>query len=197
MISWGRHSERAIAAATAVLLQAAVYLALSQRYAAVPHAESAPTIIAMLLAVARPKREPPPARQLPARPELRLLTMPPVTQPIIPTRPQAQPSRSAFDWRGAIQGEVGKELARAAAPPKRQFGFPKMPAEQAPPRQWDGWDETRLNRIQRLAHGVIDLGHGCFILLFPPIPQCHSDAPEGDLFDHMHDRQDEVPGALP
>jgi hypothetical protein len=92
---------------------------------------------------------------------------------------------------------VGKELARATAPPKRQFGFPKMPAEQAPPRQWDGWDETRLNRVQRLAHGVIDLGHGCFILLFPPIPQCHSDAPEGDLFDHMRDRRDDVPGALP
>ena len=197
MISRGRHSERAIAAATAVLLQAAVYLALSQRHAAVPHAESAPTFIAMLLAVARPKREPPPARQLPARPELRSLTVPPVTQPIVPSKAEAQPSRSAFDWQRAIQGEVGQELARATAPPKRGFGFPEMPAQQAPAREWDGWDETRLNRVQRLAHGIIDLGHGCFILLFPPIPQCSSEPPEGDLFDHMRDRRDETPGAVP
>lgn len=197
MISWGRHSERAIAAATAVLLQTAVYVALSQRHAAVPHAESAPTIIAMLLAVARPKREPPPARQLPARPELRSLTVPPVTQPIIPITPETQPSRSAFDWQRAIRGEVGQEVARANGPPRKRFDLPAMPAQQAPPREWDGWDDTRINRVQRLAHGIIDLGHGCFILLFPPIPQCHSDPPEGDLFDHMRDRRDEVLGAVP
>ncbi|HEY1892354.1 MAG TPA: hypothetical protein VGG63_18305 [Steroidobacteraceae bacterium] len=120
-----------------------------------------------------------------------------MTQPIIPITPETHPSRSAFDWQGAIRGEVGKQLARATAPPKMSFGFPKMPAEKAAPREWDGWDDTRINRVQRLAHGIIDLGHGCFILLFPPIPQCSSDPPEGDLFDHMHDPRDDGPGTPP
>jgi hypothetical protein len=197
MIIWGRHSERAIAAAAAVLLQAAVYMALSQRHAAVPHAASAPTIIALILAAARPKREPPPALQPRERRKLRLTAVHPVTPPIIPSKPQSQPSRPSLDWQGAIQGEVRKELARASEPPRKRFDLPARPALEAPPHEWDGWDETRTHRIQRLAHGIIDLGHGCYILLFPPIPQCHSEPPEGDLFDHMRDRRNEVPGSLP
>jgi hypothetical protein len=121
----------------------------------------------------------------------------PVARPITPSLPQSHPPPSAFDWHGAIQDEVGKELSRAHVPPKMRFGFPAMPAEQAPPHEWDGWDEVHIDRIPRLAHGIIDLGHGCFIMLMLPIPQCHSEPPNGDLFKHMHDRPDEVPGALP
>ena len=78
-----------------------------------------------------------------------------------------------------------------------QFGFPKLPVEETVPH-WDGWDEERIDRVQRLAHGIIDLGHGCHMLLFLPIPQCHSDPPNGDLFRNLHDHHpDEVPGSLP
>jgi hypothetical protein len=71
-----------------------------------------------------------------------------------------------------------------------------MPVEKARPH-WDGWDEVHIDRAQRLAHGIIDLGHGCAIVLWFPIPQCHAESASGDLFDHMRDRPDEGPGALP
>lgn len=40
-----------------------------------------------------------------------------------------------------------------------------------------------MNRVQRLARGIIDLGHDCFIVLWFPIPQCHSEPPNGDLLE--------------
>lgn len=195
MIAWDRHSERAIAAATAVLLQVAVYLALTERHAAVPHTASAPTIIAMILAAARPKREPPSARRPLEVQKLGLIVPHPVIRDI--AAPQTHTSRSLFDWQGAMRGEVRQELAHAAAPPRMRFELPKMPAREGPAHEWEGWDDTRINRVQRLAHGIIDLGHGCYILLFPPIPQCHPEPADGHLFDHMRDRRDEIPGALP
>lgn len=196
MITWDRHSERAIAAATAVLLQVAVYLALTERHAAVPHPASAPTIIAMILAAVRPKREPPPARQPLEVEKLRLtVTHPPIRD--IPSNLEMHALRSPFDWQGAIRGEVRQESAHAAAPPRMRFELPKMPVQESQPREWEGWDDTRINRVQRLAHGIIDLGHGCYMLLFPPIPQCHSEPADGHLFDHLRDRRDELPGALP
>lgn len=197
MIFWRRHSERAIAAAAALLLQAAVYLALSERHPSIPGTRSSPTIIAMILAATRPKREVPPARRPSERRKPRLLAEHPIARPITPLKPQMHASRSTVDWQGAIQGEVRTEVSRADAPPKVRFGFPALPAEKAPPEEWDGWDEVRIQRVQRLAHGIIDLGHGCFILLWPPIPQCYSEPPNGDLFKHMHDRRNESPGALP
>ena len=74
----------------------------------------------------------------------------------------------------------------------------RNPAEEGAPLHWDGWDEARIDRIQRLAHGLIDLGHGCYMLLFLPIPQCPSDPPNGDLFRDLHGHHPgEVPGSLP
>lgn len=78
-----------------------------------------------------------------------------------------------------------------------RFDIPKMPLERAPPREWDGWDEVSGHRLQRLAHGIIDLGHGCFIRLPIPIPQCDSEPANGDLFNPARDRRDEAPGSLP
>ncbi len=197
MVSWGRHSERAIAATVAVLLQAALYLALSHRHSFVTSVTSAPTIFAMILTAARPKREaPPPLRSSEYRVR-GLVSEQPMPRPIVPSKSQKHTSRSAFDWEGAIQGAVRKELTRPVAPAKMTFGFPKMPVEETVPH-WDGWDEERIDRVQRLAHGIIDLGHGCYMLLFLPIPQCHSDAARGDLFRNLHDHHpDEIPGALP
>lgn len=196
MITWRRHSEQAIAAAAAVLLQAAVYLTLSQRHPSVGIATSTPTIFAMILAAARPKREAPPARHPSEHRKLGVVAEHPVARPITPSESQKHASRSAFDWEGAIQQEVRKGLTRAVVP-KVRFGFPAMPARQAPPHEWDGWDEVRIDRVKRLEQGIIDLGDNCFILLTFPIPQCHFERPKGDLFKHMHDRRDGVPSSLP
>jgi hypothetical protein len=198
MISWGRDSERVIAATAAVLLQVSLYLALSHRHPFVGSATNAPTIFAMILTAVRPKRETPPVRQSSEHRKRRSLSEHSMPPPVIPAEPRKQLSRPAFDWEGAIQGEVGKQLARPVAPPKMQFGFPKMPVEEAIPH-WDGWDEERIDRVQRLAHGIIDLGHGCHMLLFFPIPQCDSEPANGDLFTNMHGHHhpDEIQGALP
>jgi hypothetical protein len=197
MIGWGRNCERTIAATAAVLLQAALYLALSHERPSGASAANAPRSIAMILAAARPQREaPPPVSRMSEKPIGKLAVEPLAPPPITPFESPTQSSRPTFDWGGAIQGEVRK-LTRPAAPPKLRFGFfPVMPVEKTPPH-WNGWDEARIDRTQRLAHGIIDLGVGCVIVLWFPIPQCHSEPARGDLFKHMRDRPDEGPGALP
>lgn len=198
MISWGRHSERAVAATVAVLLQASLYLALSHRHPFVHRATNSPTIFAMILTAARPKRELPAPPRSSEHHRPRLMPERSAAPPIVPAEPPKHPSRSPFDWEGAIQGEVGKQLTPPIAPPKIRFGFPKMPVEEAAPPHWDGWDDAHIDRVQRLAHGIIDLGHGCYMLLFLPIPQCHSEPANGDLFSNLHDHHpDEIPGSPP
>lgn len=196
MVSWRRHSERAIAAAAAVLLQAAAYLALGHRHPSVPSLTSAPTIFAMILAAASPKREAQPARHPNKHRNRSLVVEHSVTRPVNPSESQKQASQSAFDWDGAIPGEVSKQLTRPVRPPEMRFGFPSMPVEKTLPH-WDGWDEDRLHRVQRLAHGLIDIGHGCFILLYLPIPQCPSEVTNGDLFKNIRQPRDGSPGSLP
>jgi hypothetical protein len=198
MLSWGRHSERVVAATVAVLLQVSLYLALSHRHPFVRSATNAPSILAMILTAARPKREVPPPRRSNEHRKRRLVSVHPVAPQVIPVEPQKHSTGSTFDWEGAIRGEVGKQLTPPVAPPKMNFGFPKIPVEEAAPPRWDGWDDTRIDRVQRLAHGIIDLGHGCYMLLFLPIPQCHPETAKGDLFRNLHDHHpDEIPGSPP
>jgi hypothetical protein len=197
MVSWRRHPERIAAAATALLLQVAIYIALSERQASVPGITSGPKLVARILAATRPKREAPP--HLHASEYLMPIpvTEHPIVRPITPSAPQTHASRPLIDWQAAIQHEVGAELSRIHAPPKIRFGFPRMPAREAPAPTF-GWDEKRIDRVQRLAHGIIDLGDNCFIPLWPPIPQCDSGPANGDLFKHMHDpRPPEGPNTLP
>lgn len=196
MASWGRFSERAIAAATALLLQAAVYLALSPRHPSLPRLANEPKLIAMILAATRPKRQAPPR----VRASQHLIPIPvaehPLVGPITSTEPQRHPSRSLVDWEAALQREVRTQESRAHAPAKLRFGFPEMPAAQGPSSPF-GWNANRLNRVQRLAHGIIDLGENCFIVLWFPIPQCDSDS-DDDLFGHMHDpKPPDGPNTLP
>lgn len=192
MISWRRQSERITAAATALLFQVALYLAMSQREPSLISGTNAPSLVARIVAATRPKPEAP----SPVRASDRLIPIPlteqPSVRPVIPLVPQSLPSRPAFDWQGGIQDEVRAELARAHARPKLRFDFPKMPAPEAPAPEF-GWDDKHLNRIQRLAHGIIDFGDHCFILLWPPIPQCPSEPANGELFKNMH-RDERLPG---
>ncbi|MHB8812639.1 MAG: hypothetical protein ACYDAE_05185 [Steroidobacteraceae bacterium] len=193
-VSWRRHPERIAAAAAALLLQAAVYLALNPRGSSPTGATNGPTLAAMILAAARPKREAPP----PLHPTEHLTAIPvarSLMQPIAPSEPHTPVSR--IDWDSGIQREVRAELSHKHAPRRLRFGFPQMPTEEGPPPEF-GWNDNRLNRIQRLAHGIIDLSDNCFIRLWPPIPWCHFEPANGDLFKHMHDpRPPERPNTLP
>lgn len=112
------------------------------------------------------------------------------------------PNRSGLHLDPLSTGKVRSDARyetrqRAHAPSKLRFGFPQMPAKEWSPPAF-GWDQKRLNRVQRLAHGIIDLGDNCFIRLWPPIPECHADPGDGDLFKHMHDpRPPDGPDTLP
>lgn len=121
---------------------------------------------------------------------------PPAVQAITSAEPQRPGSRPGVDWNGAIQREVGAELAHADAPPKVRFGFPKVSVTKDPPPAF-GWDERHINRAQRLEHGIIDLGP-CTITLSFPIPICHfgKDSGDGDLFGPMRNPQAGEPGPL-
>ena len=186
MIVRRRRFERSAAAATAVLLQALVYLALSPRHFSLHRVASAPTLMAMILTVARPKHEAPPPRHVSGRRTAKPAQAHPMERPITPLEPQKHAPPSAIDWQAAIQGEVGKELSRADARPKVRFGFPQMPAQTNPPPEFE-WDEAQTHRIERLAHGIFDLNDHCFIRIWPPIPWCDFSPSNGDLFKHMHD----------
>lgn len=102
MISWRRQSERITAAATAVLLQAALYLALNQRQPSPLKGASAPRLIARIVTATRPKREAPP----PVRADERLIPVPlteqPVVRPITPLAPQPHASRPAIDRLSSV-----------------------------------------------------------------------------------------------
>ena len=197
MISWRRHSERVAAGATALLLQATLYWALSQRQSSPPNDAGAPSLTARILTATRPNRELP-APRLAGEPRMQNPVIePPVVQPITSAKPSRQVSRPAIDWNRAIQHEVGTELSRADAPPKVRFGFPQMSAAKDPPPAF-GWDERHINRAQRLAHGIIDLGP-CTIRLTLPIPICDfgKDSGDGDLLEDMHGPRTGEPGPLP
>jgi hypothetical protein len=195
-VSWRRHSERIAAAAAALLLQAAVYLALNPRESSPTVATNGPTLAAMIVAATRPKRQAPP----PLHPNEHLTAVPVTAQPLVQSISfalHARASRPGIDWEGGIQHEVRAELSRKHAPPRIRFGFPRMPTEEGPPPQF-GWNDNSLDRVQRLAHGIIDLSDSCFIRLWPPIPWCHFGPANGDLFKHMHDpRPPEGPNTLP
>jgi hypothetical protein len=121
---------------------------------------------------------------------------PEAVQSITSAEPERQPSRPAVDWNAAIQREVGAELAHADAPPKVRFAFPKMPVARDPPPAF-GWDERHIDRVQRLEHGIIDLGP-CTITLSFPIPICHfgKDSADGDLLGPMRAPRSGEPGPL-
>jgi len=197
VISWRRHPERFAAGATALLLQAMLYWALSQRQPSSPSAGSAPSFSARILTATGPSREAPPP-PLPGEPRMQNPVIePPVVRPITSVEPQAQASRPALNWNAAIQREVATEMSRADAPPKVRFDFPQMPAAKDPPRAF-GWDEAHINRAQRLVHGIIDLGP-CTIRLMLPIPICHfgKDSGNGDLLGPMRQPRASEPGSLP
>ena len=200
MMSWGRLSQRALAAAIALMLQATLYLTLSPRHPSLPRLANEPGLIALILAATRAKRPPPPRIHA-----SRFLIPIPVTEhpersvagPFSPAEQQRHPARSPIDWEANLQHEVHAQASRADAPAKLRFGFPQMPASPGPHSPF-GWNENHLNRVQRLAHGIINIGENCFIVLWFPIPQCDSDSGDDDLFEHMHDpKPPDGPNTLP
>lgn len=197
MFGWRRHSERLAAGMTALLLQAALYWALTERQPSPLRRESEPSLTARILSATRPDRERPPPRLRSAPRIQNPVIEPPVVQPITSAQPPQQASRPPVDWNAAIQGEVGSELARAKRPAKMRFDFPQMPTAKDPPAAF-GWDERRINRAQRLEHGIIDLGP-CTITLSFPIPICHfgKDSGDGDLLGPMRGPRADEPSPPP
>jgi hypothetical protein len=197
MMDWRGHSERTIAAAVALALQAALYLLVMPPHLLQTRVKGPPPLVAMILYAVRPLRRvpaPPPASRLtPPRRIIQPVAVQPIGAPKVPV-PAAAP---AIDWRAGIQHEVGAELSRAYAPPKVRFGFPLMPAKKIPPPVFDGWNDARIHRTERLANGILDIGR-CVIRLAFPIPLCHFGRghAKGDLFKHMHQDRSAV-GALP
>ena len=188
MIDWLHRLERITAVAVALLLQAALYGVLSTQHPFRSSSTSAPPLIAMIMTTTRPRRVVPPP-PLPSEPRIRNPVIePPIVQPILSPAQQQPAPASSLDWQAAMQHEVTTELGHAAARPKATFGLPQFPAKPAPPPAF-GWDEARINRVQRIEHGIIDVGP-CTITLAFPIPICHfgKRAANGDLFEHLHDR---------
>ncbi|HEX5206580.1 MAG TPA: hypothetical protein VFW10_02155 [Steroidobacteraceae bacterium] len=188
MIDWLPRPERITAVAAALLLQAALYGVLSTQHPFLSSSTSAPPLITTIMSATRrrPVVPPPP---LPSEPRIRNPVIePPIVQPILPSAQQQRLPGSSVDWQAAMQHEVTTELAPAAARAKATFGFPQVPAKQVPPPAF-GWDEAHINRVQRIEHGIIDVGP-CTITLAFPIPVCHfgKGAANGELFEHLHDR---------
>jgi hypothetical protein len=113
---------------------------------------------------------------------------PPIVQPILSAPRQQRAPATAVDWQTAMQQEVTSRLAHGAERPRVTFDFPQAPAKHDAPPAF-GWDEAHINRVQRIEHGIIDVGP-CTITLAFPIPICHfgKGSASGDLFEHMHDR---------
>jgi hypothetical protein len=196
MIRWHRHSERFAAGATALLLQATLFWALSERQPSPSSGARGPSLTARILTATRPNRELPPPRLHAAPRMLNPVIELPAVPSITSAEPRRQVPRPSVDWNAAIQREVGAELSKADVPPGVRFGFPKMPAAKDPPPAF-AWDERHINRVQRLEHGIIDLGP-CTITLSFPIPVCHfgKDSGDGDLLGPMRDPRPGEPGPL-
>jgi hypothetical protein len=196
MRDWRGHSERTVAAALALALQVALYLLLMPPRLSETPATSSPALETMILNAVHPLQPllaPPRASRLaPPRRVIQPIAVEPIGAPKVPV-----PAASPIDWRSGIQHEVGAELSRAYAPPKVRFGFPPMPAKKIPPPVFDGWNDARIHRNERLANGILDIGR-CVIRLAFPIPLCQFGRThaKGDLFKHMHQDRSAV-GALP
>ena len=189
MIAWLHRPERITAVAAALLLQAALYSVLSTQHLFLSAGTSVPPLLTMITTPVRPRSVVPPP---PLLSELRIrnpVVTPPIVQPILsaPQQQQRAPATSV-DWQTAMQHEVTSRLAHGAERPRVTFDFPQAPAKHDAPPAF-GWDEAHINRVQRIEHGIIDVGP-CTITLAFPIPICHfgKGSASGDLFEHMHDR---------
>jgi hypothetical protein len=188
MIDWRHHPERVTAAVVALLLQATLLSMLSPRHPFLARGTGAPPLVGTIMTATRPRGVLPPPPP-PSEPRIQNSAIAPlIERPTIPSAPQQRASGTSVDWQSAVQHEVTTELSRAGERPKVSFGFPQAPAKQDP-RPAFGWDEAHIDRVQRIEHGIIDVGP-CTITLAFPIPICHfgKGSANGDLFEHIHDR---------
>ncbi|HET9106893.1 MAG TPA: hypothetical protein VFN79_06845 [Steroidobacteraceae bacterium] len=197
MTGWRRRSERVLAAAMALALQAALYRLLLPPRPSRPEAGNSPPMIAMILTAERPHRTIAalhrPGKPKPPAPLFEHIAV----EPITPPKPPTPASRPAIDWEAAMRHEVRAQAVRAGVTRTLRFGFPRMPAHVRAAPEF-GWDEARIDRMQRLENGIIDLGDRCVIKLSFPIPICRFGRipANGDLFKHMDDPRN-AQGSLP
>lgn len=194
-MGWRRRFERIIVAATAVALQLALCLLLTESKLFPSRAQNTVALSVLILTAARPSRVRAVQGHASTLGAPMLRVKPPAVQPISLPELQEAASGPAVDWQAAIARKMGVEVSPAPQP-KRNFGFPQTPLTRGPP-PFEGWDEVRIHRAQRLANGVIDLGR-CVIRLSLSTFICHfgNSPANGQLFKHVHSDRTAV-GSLP
>lgn len=209
-----RTARRVAAAALAVALQGLFYWLMVHEVVAPTALRTSKPLPVIIFETARRlnpallrKRR----RQLSSRPAVRhegvepavppIAAQPIAVEPIAPPFPAKPAAHTPSGWEQEIQHEARLEEARARAG-KIRFGFPRAPAAAAAAPEF-GWDYAHTHRLQALSGGgmLINLNDHCALvvygLMFFPGCRIGRIPVNGQLFDHMHDRRDDRPGALP
>jgi len=203
-----RGGQRIAAAALAVLLQGLFYwLILHERIAPTAPPGSMPLQVLILQTAKRPRSATSPVKrrpQLPRQQAARRREAPSPAEIAAPINlPQAVHSapHPPIDWQQAMRGEVEAEESRSGGK-KLQFGFPRAPAAApAAPAEF-GWDYAHTHRVEELPEGglLINLTDRCALVAYVmliPVCKIGSMPPNGQLFDHIHDRRSDGPNGLP
>ncbi len=120
---------------------------------------------------------------------------PPRRPPPEAAQPEPAPANDSIqapiDWDAELNRAVAHAAAAAAAPPARDFGFPR-PAERGGKAPEFAWSRAHTHRVEGLEGGglLIHLNDHCVLLLFPlPFVGCGiGKIPvNGALFEHMRD----------
>lgn len=202
MAPWDARAGRRIAAAAiaAALQGAFCWLILREIVAPTAPLTSTPLEVTILQTARRLQPATlPPTR----RPGVSPRQSAPVSQvpPPAETPQPITPPHAPIDWQQAMQGEVRAEESRPHAG-QLHFGFPQAPAPDHAATAEFGWDYAHTHRVEQLSEGgmLINITDRCMVVLYVlPIPLCKIGAmpANGQLFDHIHDRRKDQPGALP
>lgn len=202
-----RSMRRAAAAAIAVALQGAIFrLILHEAIEPAVAPSSKPLEVTIVLAARRERAENPSrvrrGSRAAAPPTKDHYTVRAVVMQPIPGSGAGKPAAHArIDWRSAMRDAVRSAQSRSG-PKRLQFGFPRRP-KPAPAAPRFGWDFARTHRVQALPEGgiAINISDRCTLVLYGLmlVPGCRIGRipAHAHLFDHMHGRSYDRPGALP
>lgn len=216
-----RMTRRVAAAALAIALQGVFYwLLLHEAVEPTPLRTSKPLQVILFEAarrwypatLPRKRRRPLSSRSAVRNDEAEPAVPPIAAQPIavrpvavspIALPPAARPvPHIPHDWEHEIQREARSEESRSQRGGRIQFGLPQASAP-APAAPEFGWDYAHTHRLQPLSGGgmLINLNNHCALVIYGFVffPGCRIGRipANGQLFDHMHDRRHDRPGALP
>lgn len=206
-----RASRRVTAAAIAAALQALFYWLILHEVVeptALPSSTSLEVTLLQTVRRLRPTAPPPKHEErmrLQQSPQSagrapRAAPPPTLTQSTTPPQATRPAAHAPIDWQGAIRAEVRANESRATSG-KLRFGFPQQSAA-APPAPKFEWDYAPTHRLEMLPSGgmLINLTDRCAVVFYGiliPVCKIGTIPTNGRLFDHMHDRRNDLPGGLP